>query len=215
MDFLKEWVRGLVTLVLLAGALEMLIPSNGMKKYVRMTMGLVIVLAVVRPVTVLVGRPIDPQVLSVYSDLTDARGLPTLEQIMADAALFRTRNQKLAAEDVRLALTNQVREAALKVKGVSQVWAEITLSERDQGIQGISLSVLPGTGPPAVAPVAPVRPSFTPVSDVPTPAPFDLTRSERELLSEVKKQVAKQLALDPESEVVRVFLVREDPTTRR
>lgn len=215
MDFLKEWVRGLVTLVLLAGALEMLIPSNGMKKYVRMTMGLVIVLAVVRPITVLVGRPIDPQALSVYSDLTDAHGLPTLEQIMADAALFRSRNQKLATDDVRLALANQARAAALRVKGVSQVWADVTLTDPGQGIQRVSLSIMPGTASPSVTPIAPVRPGPSAGGERPTPEPVPLTSSERELIQEIKSQVAKQLSLDLDTEVVRVFLVRQDPTARR
>jgi len=202
-------------MVLLAGALEMLIPSNGMKKYVRMTMGLVIVLAVVRPITALMGRPIDPKALSVYSDLTDARGLPTLEQIMADAALFRSRNQKLATEDVRLALSRQATDAALQVKGVGQVWVEVTLFDPDQGIKAVNLFILPGVGPSAVVPVAPIRTIFSTRNQTPVQTAVDLTRTEIELLQAVKNQVTQRFSLDPGTEVVRVVLVRENPTVRR
>lgn len=50
MEFIQGWVRGLVALVVLVGFVELMLPQDGFKPYVRMILGLLVVLALIRPI---------------------------------------------------------------------------------------------------------------------------------------------------------------------
>lgn len=49
MEFIQSWVRGLVTLAVLVGFVELMLPQDGFKPYVRMVLGLLVVVALIRP----------------------------------------------------------------------------------------------------------------------------------------------------------------------
>lgn len=50
MEFIQGWVRGLVALAVMVGFVELMLPQDGFKPYVRMILGLLVVVALVRPV---------------------------------------------------------------------------------------------------------------------------------------------------------------------
>ncbi|MGB9867027.1 MAG: stage III sporulation protein AF [Bacillota bacterium] len=49
MEFLKAWVRGIAMMSIIAGALQLVLPSGGVQKYVRLVVGLAIVVQVITP----------------------------------------------------------------------------------------------------------------------------------------------------------------------
>lgn len=211
---LKEWVRGLVMLVLLGSCLELLIPTNDMKKYVRMTMGLVVVLAVVSPIAAFLGRPLALQTM-VLGEPTGP-GLPTLNQIMGQAREFRERNQGLALQEARARLADEARQGALAVAGVSRARAEIALTPQgaEYQVTGLTVVITPGAKPGKVAPVAPVRPVGT--AENPTPAPpVEPTAAEAPLADAVRREVAARLGLNADSTLVQVRIDRPAPNPRR
>lgn len=50
MEFLQQWARGLVALVVLMGLVELLLPPDSLKPYVRMVLGLLVIVALIRPI---------------------------------------------------------------------------------------------------------------------------------------------------------------------
>ncbi len=54
METLSEWVRRLVLLVLVMSFLELLAPPNGLKRYVRLVVGFLVLTAVLAPLVALV-----------------------------------------------------------------------------------------------------------------------------------------------------------------
>lgn len=50
MEWLREWIWQIAGIIILSAVCDMIIPSGEMKKYVRLVMGLVLVVAVIRPV---------------------------------------------------------------------------------------------------------------------------------------------------------------------
>lgn len=166
MDFLKEWVRGLVMLVILATCLEMMLPMTAMRKYVRMTMGLLVVLAVIQPIFGFMRQTVT--VTNLFPD-DDAGNLPTINQIMSRAEQFREKNQTLALTEARTRLTGEAVQAARGVKGVADARADVLLAQEkgEYRVRSVSVTVTPGTGgwvgsggpgPAAVRPVKPVQP---------------------------------------------------------
>ncbi|AGB40512.1 stage III sporulation protein AF [Halobacteroides halobius DSM 5150] len=48
-DFLREWIRNLVLIILLAHFIEMLLPSSKMKRYVKVVVGFFVILMILTP----------------------------------------------------------------------------------------------------------------------------------------------------------------------
>jgi stage III sporulation protein AF len=216
--FLKEWVRGLVLLLLLAACLELVLPMHSMKKYVRMTMGLFLLLAVVRPVFDFLGQPVvaDP---ALFTE-APGRGLPSLGEIMAQADRIRQQNQALAAAEVTVRLSAEAAQAARAVPGVADAAARVTMGPdaAKPAIQGVTVTIWPGSVG-AVRPVQPVRPVSPVVPDAdgtgtepgtgtPARAP---TPAEEPLAEAVRREVAARLSIRPDPAIIRV-LVADRPS---
>jgi len=190
---MKEWVRGLVVLVLLASCLEMMLPMGSMKKYVKLTMGLMIVLATLKPVFGFLGQPV--AVTAALFDEKPQAGLPTISEIMAKAAEFRQKNQALAAGEVSNGLAAEAARAARSVAGVADAEAEVDLAV-DGGevtIRAVTVRVTPGA-PGTVLPVEPVSPVGG--GKVRPPAGRQLTAAEQKLSDAVRREVAQRLGLE-------------------
>ena len=48
-EFLSKWARGIISVVILSGFLELLLPGDSIKKYVRLAVGLVTIVFIVTP----------------------------------------------------------------------------------------------------------------------------------------------------------------------
>lgn len=205
MSLLKEWVRSLVLLVLLAGCMEMLIPINSMKKYVRMTMGLIVVLAMVGPAARLLGQPLAIERAGLFAE--PERGLPSLSQIMADAARFRQKSEQLAVSGLKERLAAEARRAAIAVAGVADADADVTLSADGQAprVSGVTLRLRLGPRHAAVLPVTPVRVGQTGDSGaVRSPEP-----QEEALVEAVRREVGARLGISADPKLVRVLIHKE------
>lgn len=193
MAALKEWVRGLMMLVILASILELLLPMNSMKKFVRMAMGLLIVLGVVRPIASFLGQPVE---LKTDLLVQETSHLPTMHQIEEEAARFRQRNESLLLEEAQARLTAEARAAALQVSGVADVQIDLTLTRQGQewGVEALTVAVLPGSRFGQVRPVAPVKPPSGSLPDV-KPGSDGQGPAEAALAEAVRQKVADRLGL--------------------
>jgi stage III sporulation protein AF len=231
--FLNEWVKGLIVLLLLAGCLEMLVPSGAMKKYVRMTLGLFILLAVLDPIFSFIGQPVAVDTLRFFDQEQGGR-LPTLHEVMARGTALRERNESLVHEQAAAKLAAQARDAALGIAGVKQVKAQVKLTVREGGIaiSSVRLEITPGE-PGGMSPVLPVDP-VTPgrsgsdssasspstsspptagqprTTPVPSPVPASsLVKPEpgNKLARDVRKAVAAELGISDDPDLIQVYLV--------
>ena len=81
MSILILWVKKLILLVLLATFLELLLPDNAYQKYVRLSMGLLILLTLLTPLLEIFQTPITlDQLSNFYQEKTSQQGLD-LERI--------------------------------------------------------------------------------------------------------------------------------------
>lgn len=206
MEGIKEWVKGLVLLALLASCLELVLPMGSMKRYVKLTMGLLIVLATLKPILGFLGQPV-----TVTADFleTDApAGVPTLGQIMAGAEAFREKNQALAAGEVESGLSAEAARAARSVNGVADAEAEVQVEEGKQAvmIKAVKVRILAGE-PGEMLPVHPVEP-VTPVgagaAGPPKPEDVKMSATEKRLADAVRREVASRLGLEADPGKVQV-----------
>ena len=59
MAFLTEWITNIIILVLLAGVIELLLPGNQFQNYIKMVVGLLILLAMLSPLFKLINADLD------------------------------------------------------------------------------------------------------------------------------------------------------------
>lgn len=115
MSWLKEWIRTILVLVLFAGFLELLLPSNAMKRFVQLVLGLFVLATILGPVGILTSRlRQDPAFeLPVVAASETSTVLQNGRQVAE-----RQRNQVL--EEYRRSIARQV-SSLLRLSGHEQV----------------------------------------------------------------------------------------------
>lgn len=120
---LASWVKGLIVLLLLAGVIEMVAPEGGSRKFVRLAMGLVVLLCVLQPVASMLGRPggIEPG-LALPAGSSDLSGSP------APGSRSTGMTDRYAS-----IVERQLELCAGRIDGVERVDAQVELSWGDFG----------------------------------------------------------------------------------
>ena len=125
MDALNAWVKQIILIILFAVFLELLIPSNSYKKFVRVIVGLLILLAVMRPLLYFLEARSDDLTMREVAALN----VDNKTDILAQTAKMRNERERIACEQYRRELIKQIKVLVGTVEGVSAVTAEIVLNE--------------------------------------------------------------------------------------
>ncbi|MEW6725317.1 MAG: stage III sporulation protein AF [Bacillota bacterium] len=142
MAFLYQWVHSLAVIVFMAALLEMLIPRSSLNRYVRVVMGLLILLATIQPLLTLLGQGIDLDALTGRIAATSSRGL---EAIMARGAELREARAQEAIAQYRSMLEADI-EGYLAGLSANRFEASVELiitEGRSTGVRRIVIWVLP------------------------------------------------------------------------
>ena len=136
MDVLRQWLKSVTVIIIIGGFLENLMPADDMRKFVRMVVNLLLVLAIIGPLVPLVTKGIQE---------------PTLPKLMLPAASqtaeLVTAGQEMAQQSQNLFLSEgqkrleqRISEIALMVDGVKSASAVIQMDGYDR-IYGVSLTI--------------------------------------------------------------------------
>jgi len=125
-DALNAWVKQIILIVLFAAFLELLIPGNNYKKFVRVIMGLLILLAVIRPLLHFLEPQGDDMTVQEVAVLNIDNKAELLTQ---QAATIQSERERIVFEQYRRELIKQIKVLVGTVDGVSAVTAEIVLHE--------------------------------------------------------------------------------------
>lgn len=161
MDVLRDLVRNMAVIVVLASFLELLLPTGSMRGFVRLVMGLFMILTVLNPLLSFIKADFTfPAFIAPV--LTSETG----EAISKGEIMAKT-NQELALEEYKKSLALQIKAVA-ELKG-SLIVENVTVSLKgeDSGqptgeIEKVTLAVIPGNRgkdsvESSVAPVVPVN----------------------------------------------------------
>lgn len=160
MDTLSAWIKQIILLVLFATFLELLIPSNNYKKFIKVIMGLLILVAVLQPVLNLIQQPWD----ETASTEVSARNIADNKaDILRQSTEIQSERDRIALEQYRKELIKQIRVLARAVDGVSDIKAEVLLNEgkgeKSYGmIKNITVYAQAGSADNGKATVKPVKP---------------------------------------------------------
>lgn len=123
-EFIKQWVINIVTLVLFIVIFEMLLPAGKMKKYASLVTGTILIIAIISPL------------VNIFSGKFDFTAIQTLNgnafdklQVQKDSNVFEKEQMKQIVELYRKKIIEQLEQNAEEVEGVKQAKADIIFNE--------------------------------------------------------------------------------------
>ncbi|GBF72653.1 hypothetical protein PA598K_00916 [Paenibacillus sp. 598K] len=138
MAWLVEWLRQIIAIVLLAGIVELLLPSNAYQRYVRLVLGLFILLALLSPILTLLQGELGTRLEASIRDWQStanrqlADGSESLAEVQRQADGLRERQQEQVAQLAAAKVGAEMAEEIARRSGIPAPEVAVTLAaERD------------------------------------------------------------------------------------
>lgn len=146
-DFLSEWMRGLILIIFLAVVLDMILPNNAMQRYVKLVMGLLIILLMLSPLLKLYGTSVYEMDFTLEKMFAKEGGeMKSLDEIAQKGALLQEQQANNALEQWKAMVAESVKKS---VEGkhevaVDAVELEVTKSEKAEpfSIEHLSVAIM-------------------------------------------------------------------------
>lgn len=147
-ESIREWIRDLAVTVIFAGFIEMIVPFGTMQKYVRMALGLLILLTVLNPVLDIIHRPVN---FEETARKVWAAGPLDTGQILERAAGIRRATEARTVEVYRQRVQASVEAVTSRVDGVAGARVSVAFGRPASNgdvppVEGIEVAVVPGAG---------------------------------------------------------------------
>ena len=138
-NFLSSWVKNLSLALIVVSILEMLLPNNKTKKYIKMVMGLYILFSIIAPF-VNNSNVLNFNIEDVYSDYSKEISSTSATSMEGEVnqASMDDRLNKLYKEQLESDITQKVEEKGYDVRKCK---VEAHISESDTGIEYITIEI--------------------------------------------------------------------------
>lgn len=189
MEVLKELVRGIVLLIILTTFLDMLLPSGKMRPYLKMVMGLFVLVSILNP---LISALFSSQDLAALSWKADAAAGQSLGAITSTGAELAERNQEQLLSTYAGRLESQMASLVRIIEGVEEAEVRVELAEARkfgsyEGIKNIRVTLRGASGSSGEIRIEPVR--IGPEAPAAGPAP-----EQAELTEQLREQIVVTLS---------------------
>lgn len=140
MDWLS-WLRGILVVALFGWLFEALQPASAMKRYTRLAIGLLLMVAILHPLVGLLGSRLPALARPFWTD-ADVQGL------LQQGVFLQQKEQSDALVSYRQALARAAQAAALGVSGVHGATAQVEVSAHEVP-QAATLQIVVSSAGPA------------------------------------------------------------------
>lgn len=131
-EFLSSWAKGLGVTIVIVSILEMLLPNNKTKKYIKMVLGVYVIFNIIAPII---------QNKEIFDlDETDLSNYQTRETSTIDQTSMDERIKELYIQELEKDITKKVKEMGYEVTKC-KVDAQISDKEEETKINKIKLNI--------------------------------------------------------------------------
>ncbi len=123
-DFIKNWMLNIVTLVLFFLLVEIMLPTGNTRKIVNLVAGFILLIAIIRPVTHVLGN--DIKLSETYH--SDSSFLDRTE-IMERSDELEEKQMEQVVELYRTKLISRIEAEACRIEGVNGALADVIINE--------------------------------------------------------------------------------------
>lgn len=132
--FLSSWAKGLGLTIVIISILEMLLPNNKTKKYIRMVMGMYVIFTMISPV-------IENKNLFDFNNINlEEYNTKEMSTAVVDQTSMDKRIEKLYAQELEKDITKKIQQKGYKVLSC-KVNTQISDSESETKINKIKLNI--------------------------------------------------------------------------
>ncbi len=148
-ELLSGWLKQIVILVMIAAFIDLLLPNNAMERYVKLVMGLLIILAILSPIFQLLREDLDLSRLAFNEQGTDGEKMTSLSTIRQQSKGIQQTQDRLIQKEAEERLAETVKKEVEKEFTAKVVRVQVkTRSDNEKGtaeVAGINLTVQPET----------------------------------------------------------------------
>lgn len=130
MSFLIEWVTNIILFILLATVIDMLLPSSGMQKYVKMVMGLLLIAIILTPVLKLVSTDFEAAISSIPKSFESQNEKNIKNTIEMKKKEIQAQEHAYILEQMAVQLKKDVAEELMNQYGLEIVKIELSDNEK-------------------------------------------------------------------------------------
>ncbi|SMO39964.1 stage III sporulation protein AF [Melghirimyces algeriensis] len=147
-ELMSNWLKQIVVLVLIAVFIDLLLPNNTMEKYVKLVMGLLIILAILSPILQLIQQDLDLKSLAFNERNIGDANLASLSSIQEESKKLKESQKRLTHDEVQMRLAEMIRNKVEDQFDVEVVQSRVRIQSKKESspqIIGVTLKVRPGT----------------------------------------------------------------------
>lgn len=128
MSLLASWLKQLILVVIIATILDLLLPSDTMQRYVRLVMGLVILVLILSPILSVIKNDWDIDQVLTAGDIPSDNELASIQE---KTAHLKGKQQQWVEESVQKQIEKQIRVSVANKFNIAIENVSVTLAEQD------------------------------------------------------------------------------------
>jgi stage III sporulation protein AF len=135
-EWISEWLKQIIILVLIATFIDLLLPNNALDRYVKLVMGLLIIMAILTPIFQLLSEKYDLSALA-FTHASHGERLASLQQIREQGERLKTTQDRLIQEQSSKQMELSIKEQVEQKFGVEVMESNVTLQTGPKGMAEI------------------------------------------------------------------------------
>ncbi len=131
MEWLSEWIKQIILLVLIATFIDLLLPNQSFDRYVKLVLGLLIIMAILTPILQLVNQDIDFRTWKWWNTDQPALSMNSLPSIQADSKRLQEFQTKQIEEQWSKNVGREIQEELTKKFALQNVQVVVKTNIQD------------------------------------------------------------------------------------
>jgi stage III sporulation protein AF len=131
-DWLGQWLKEIVLIVLFAAFVDLLVPDNALKKYVKLTISLMILITILAPLIEWLKPNLDIREAAFTAMASGDAGMPPLSAVLEEGGKLRMEAESRATRLAEQQIAGQIRRQVGQAFPVTVVSADVRLGPGEQ-----------------------------------------------------------------------------------
>lgn len=209
-DWLSSWLKQIILLVLIATFLDLLLPNNAMDRYVKLVMGLLIIMAILSPLLQLIHSDLDLWSLALSDKYENEKEMDTIGQIKEKSTELKKSQEAFVQREVENSLRQTVTQEVNQQFPVEVIQTDVQIQdakEKSVKIKKVSMiaRMKPSVSQDAMHEMKPVEPVVISDSSVQSNKQDAASKGKRlELSRKITNYLQQTWQLRPGQIIVRV-----------
>ncbi|MBH8596751.1 stage III sporulation protein AF [Thermoactinomyces sp. CICC 10523] len=163
-EWLGDWLKQVILLILIAAFIDLLLPNHSLDRYVKLVMGLLIIMAILSPIFHLLSKDLDLSRIAFGTMNPTGKGMEPISQIREDSAKVKHSQTEQIRDRSEQAMAQEIKDQINRHFHITVADADVTLAQKENQWEIRQVRILLEEGKadenpanPAMKPIEPVH----------------------------------------------------------